>query len=54
MSPTQKKELQELSLIFSQGQASPKQVQQLFDLLGQINRVFDETINPENCITDPR
>jgi len=54
MSPTQQKELQELSLIFSQGQASPKQVQQLSDLLAQINRVFEKTIKPESCITDPR
>jgi len=54
MSPTQQKELHELSLIFSQGLASPKQVQQLADLLAQINKVVEKSIRPENCITDPR
>jgi len=54
MSPAQQKELQELSLIFSQGNASPKQIQQLSELLAQINRSFERVLNPESCITEPR
>lgn len=38
MSPIQLKELQELSQIFSQGKANPKQIQELSALLAQINR----------------
>jgi hypothetical protein len=41
MSPAQLKKLQELSHVFSQGKAHPKQLQQLSDLLAQINR-YDE------------
>ncbi|KGJ88836.1 hypothetical protein [Colwellia psychrerythraea] len=37
MSPAQLKELQELSHIFSQGKADPKQIHQLSALLEQIN-----------------
>jgi len=54
MSPSQQKKLQELSLIFSQGKASPKQIQQLSELLAQINRVYEQTINQEPCIAEPR
>lgn len=42
MSPAQLKALQELSQIFSQGKANPKQIQQLSALLAQINRYEDE------------
>ena len=42
MSPAQLKTLQELSQIFSQGKANPKQIQQLSALLAQINRYEDE------------
>ncbi len=38
MSPAQLKKLQELSQVFSQGKANPKQIQQLSALLAQINR----------------
>jgi len=38
MSPAQLKKLQELSQIFSQGKANPKQIQQLSALLAQINQ----------------
>jgi len=54
MSPSQQKKLQELSLIFSQGKASPKQIQQLSELLAQINRVYEQTINQEPRIAEPR
>ncbi len=54
MSPAQQKTLQELSIIFSQGKASPKQIQQLSELLAQINRVYEESINSEHCIAEPR
>ncbi|PKI13793.1 hypothetical protein [Colwellia sp. 12G3] len=37
MSPAQLKKLQELSQVFSQGKANPKQIQQLSALLAQIN-----------------
>jgi hypothetical protein len=37
MSPSQLKRLQELSQVFSQGKANPKQIQQLSALLAQIN-----------------
>jgi len=47
MSPAQLKKLQELSQIFSQGKANPKQIQQLSALLAQINR-FDEEQSMEN------
>jgi len=42
MSPAQLKKLQELSQIFSQGKANPKQIQQLSALLAQINRYDEE------------
>ncbi len=42
MSPAQLKALQELSQVFSQGKANPKQIQQLSTLLAQINRYEDE------------
>ncbi|TPH17674.1 hypothetical protein [Litorilituus lipolyticus] len=42
MSPAQLKKLQELSQIFSQGKANPKQIQQLSALLAQINQFEDE------------
>ena len=54
MSPAQQKKLQELSVIFSQGKASPKQIQQLSELLAQINRVHEQQPNHENCIAEPR
>jgi len=54
MSPAQQKKLQELSLIFSQGKASPKQIQQLSELLAQINRVYEQALTPEHCIAEPR
>jgi hypothetical protein len=54
MSPAQHKELQELTIIFSQGQASTKQVQQLSELLAQINKVFEKSLNPEKLINNPR
>ncbi len=41
MSPTQLKKLQELSQLFSQGKANPKQIQQLSALLSQINQYED-------------
>jgi len=41
MSPTQLKKLQELSQVFSQGKANPKQIQQLSALLAQIN-LYDQ------------
>ncbi len=43
MSPAQLKKLQELSQIFSQGKANPKQIQQLSALLAQINSYNEET-----------
>lgn len=51
MSPSQLKELKELSYIFSQGQASPKQIQQLSELLAQINRTYEQH---EYAIAHPR
>jgi len=54
MSPAQQKELQELSFIFSQGKANPQQIQQLSALLAQINRVYDQSLNPECAIVGPR
>tara|TARA_B110000467_G_C18265087_1_gene448701 strand:- start:531 stop:713 length:183 start_codon:yes stop_codon:yes gene_type:complete len=48
MSPVQLKELQELSQIFSQGKANPKQIQQLSALLAHINRNEYEP----RCMTD--
>lgn len=41
MSPSQLKKLQELSQVFSQGKANPKQIQQLSALLAQIN-LYDQ------------
>jgi len=43
MSPAQLKKLQELSQVFSQGKANPKQIQQLSALLAQINRYDEES-----------
>lgn len=54
MSPSQQKELQELSLIFSHGQASTKQVKQLSELLAQINKAFDKSFNPASFIKNPQ
>lgn len=54
MSPTQLKELKELSYIFSQGQASSKEVQQLSELLAQFNGVFEHYPNQDNYIGEPR
>ncbi len=54
MSPDQQQKLQELSLIFSQGKASPKQIQQLSELLAQINQVYEQSINHEHHIAEPR
>ncbi len=54
MSPSQQKQLNELSLIFSQGKATPKQIQQLSELLAQINRVLEQYPSYENCITEAR
>ena len=48
MSPVQLKKLQELSQIFSQGKANPKQIQQLSALLAQINRYEDEQNSAAN------
>ncbi|MDP7591721.1 MAG: hypothetical protein QF552_03295 [Litorilituus sp.] len=42
MSPAQLKKLQALSLIFSEGKASPKQIQELSDLLAHINKMRAE------------
>jgi len=53
MSPAQQKKLQELSLVFSQGKASPKQIKQLSELLAQINRVFEQS-SYEHSIAEPR
>ena len=55
MSPTQLKALQELSQVFSQGTANPKQIQQLSDLLSQINRYEAEPeyeIIKQSCFID--
>lgn len=41
MSTDQLKKLQELSQVFSQGKANPKQIQQLSELLSQINSYND-------------
>lgn len=58
MSPAQLKKLQELSQVFSQGKANPKQIQQLSALLAQINRYDEEhqlTNNEQvNFIAAPR
>ena len=58
MSPAQLKKLQELSQIFSQGKANPKQIQQLSALLAQINRHDEESNVAEgehiNFIAAPR
>lgn len=56
MSPAQQQKLQELSIVFSQGKANPKQIQQLSELLTQINQVrVDEPSNEhESCVTEPR
>ena len=51
MSPAQLKKLQELSLVFSEGRATPQQIQQLSLLLAQINCNTDEqltSINEDN------
>jgi hypothetical protein len=54
MSPAQQKKLQELSLIFSQGKATPTQIQQFSELLAQINRVYEQSISQEHSIAEPR
>jgi hypothetical protein len=48
MSPGQLKQLQELSQVFSQGSANPKQIQQLSTLLAQINRFDEESQAQDN------
>jgi len=48
MSPAQLKKLQELSQVFSQGKANPKQIQQLSALLAQINRYDEECKTAES------
>ncbi len=48
MSPEQLKELQELSQIFSQGKANPKQIHQLSALLAQINCYGEESKTKES------
>lgn len=48
MSPAQLKELQELSHIFSQGKADPKQIHQLSALLEQINCFGEDNKAKEN------
>jgi hypothetical protein len=58
MSPAQLKKLQELSQVFSQGKANPKQIQQLSTLLAQINLYDQEEqsagSNSINFIAAPR
>jgi hypothetical protein len=58
MSPSQLKKLQELSQIFSQGKANPKQIQQLSALLAQINLYEEEAQASESdkisFISSPR
>ncbi len=58
MSAAQLKKLQELSQIFSQGKANPKQIQQLSALLAKINRHDEESNVVEgeqiNFIAAPR
>ena len=58
MSPAQLKKLQELSQVFSQGKANPKQIQQLSTLLAQINLYDQEDQSPGsdniNFIAAPR
>lgn len=48
MSPAQLKKLQELSQIFSQGKANPKQIQQLSALLAQINQYENSNVANDN------
>lgn len=51
MSPAQQKKLQELSLIFSEGKASPKQIKELSELLAQINKTHTELLfKPEKAV----
>lgn len=54
MSPIQQKKLQELSLIFSQGKATPKQIQQLSELLAEINLALEQSHSYESGINEPR
>ncbi|QBG36732.1 hypothetical protein [Litorilituus sediminis] len=49
MSPAQLKKLQELSQIFSQGKANPKQIQQLSALLAQINQYENNDVAHDNA-----
>ncbi len=49
MSPAQLKKLQELSQIFSQGKANPKQIQQLSALLAQINQYENNDVAQDNA-----
>ncbi|MEW6995256.1 hypothetical protein AADZ84_13425 [Colwelliaceae bacterium MEBiC 14330] len=51
MSPKQLKTLQELSQVFSQGKANPKQIQQLSDLLAQINRYHGTQLGDRSSLT---
>lgn len=54
MSPAQQKQLQELRLIFSQGKASSKEIQQLSELLAQMNRALEQSLNHEYSVAEPR
>jgi len=49
MSPAQLKKLQELSQVFRQGKANPKQIQQLSSLLAQINLYEQEEQSTSNA-----
>lgn len=51
MSPAQLKKLQELSQVFSQGKANPKQIEQLSTLLAQINHFEEEPQQTTNDVT---
>ena len=58
MSPSQLKTLQELSFIFSQGKANPKQIQLLSALLAEINQYVVSSAptdkNEVTFIAEPR
>ncbi|MGL1958608.1 MAG: hypothetical protein OCD00_14975 [Colwellia sp.] len=59
MSPSQLKTLQELSYAFSQGKASPKQIQQLSTLLAEINQYVVSSVSIDKShknllIAEPR
>lgn len=52
MSPSQQRKLQDLSLIFSEGRATPKQIQQLSVLLAQINQISEHATYENTRDTD--